>query len=220
MQAVNGSDLGRQSVRKVIIRLTGSLVAVLGLWIVMSLPLVLGEIKAAEVGERSIGEADAPVTIIEYSSLTCPHCASFHTEVLPELKKQYIDTGKVRLIFRDFPLNEPAVDAAVLAHCAGDARYAGFLDVLFQTQSTWSSAADSRAALKQLGKLGGLSESEMDACFTDESMQDAVLQSRLDGSNEFEIQSTPSFVINGEVHAGNRTIDEFAEIIDPLVGGS
>ena len=141
-------------------------------------------------------------------------------EVLPDLKERYVETGKVRMIFRDFPLNEPAVDAAVLAHCAGDDRYVGFLDVLFQTQPNWSSAADPRNALKQLGKLGGLADSEMDACFNDEDMQNAVLQSRLDGSNQYKVQSTPTFVINGEVYAGSRSIDEFAEIIDPLVGGS
>jgi protein-disulfide isomerase len=212
--------LGDDNVKKVIVRLAGSLTAVLGLWVFMSLPLVLGESSAAEVGERAIGDENAPVTIIEYSSLTCPHCATFHNEVLPDLKEQYIDTGKVRMIFRDFPLNEPAVDAAVLAHCAGDDRYTGFLDVLFQTQPNWSSAANPRDALKQLGKLGGLSDSEMDACFNDESMQNAVLQSRLDGSNEHKVQSTPTFVINGEVYAGNRSIEEFAEIIDPLAGGS
>ncbi|MEM7041285.1 MAG: DsbA family protein [Pseudomonadota bacterium] len=206
--------------KKVLVRLTGSLIAVLGLWVVISLPLVLGESSAAEIEERAIGDADAPVTIIEYSSLTCPHCAAFHNEVLPDLKERYVETGKVRMIFRDFPLNEPAVDAAVLAHCAGPDRYVGFLDVLFQTQASWASAGDTRGALKQLGKLGGLSDSEMDACFADESMVDGVLQSRLVGQNEHRVQSTPTFVINGETHAGNRTIDEFAEIIDPLVGDS
>ena len=124
------------------------------------------------------------------------------------------------MIFRDFPLNEPAVDAAVLAHCAGDDRYVGFLDVLFQTQPNWASAPNPREALKQLGKLGGLSDSEMDQCFNDENMQNAVLQSRLDGSNEHNVQSTPTFVINGDVYPGNRGIDEFAEIIDSLAGGS
>ncbi len=202
------------------VRLTGTLVAVLGLWVVMSLPLVTGESSASEVTERAIGNDDAPVTIIEYSSLTCPHCASFHNEVLPDLKKKYIETGKVRMIFRDFPLNEPAVDAAVLAHCSGPDRYVGFLDVLFQTQASWASSPDPREALKQLGKLGGLDESQMDSCFNDESMVDGVLQSRLEGQNEHKVQSTPTFVINGETHAGNRTIDEFADIIDPLVGGS
>jgi protein-disulfide isomerase len=204
----------------VIVRLAGTLTAVLGLWVLISLPLVLGESSAAEVGERSIGSADAPVTIIEYSSLTCPHCAAFHNDVLPDLKERYIDTGKVRMVFRDFPLNEPAVDAAVLAHCAGPDRYVGFLDVLFQTQESWSLSNDPRGSLKQLGKLGGLSDSEMDSCFADESMVDGILQSRLVGQNEHKVQSTPTFVIDGETYAGSRDIEAFAEIIDPLLGGS
>lgn len=206
--------------RKVLVRLAGSLVAVLGFWVVISLPLVLGESSAAEVEEQSIGTADAPVTIIEYSSLSCPHCAQFHSDVLPDLKERYIETGKVRMVFRDFPLNESAVEAAVLAHCAGPDRYVGFLDVLFQTQESWSSAESPREALKQLGKLGGLGDDQMEACLADESMVDAVLQSRLTGQNEHKVQSTPTFVIDGQTYPGSRDIDAFAEIIDPLLGGS
>ena len=206
--------------RNMLFRQSANQVAVMGLLAVLALPLMTGESSAADVGERSIGDENAPVTIIEYSSLTCPHCAAFHNEVLPDLKERYIETGKVRMVFRDFPLNEPAVDAAVLAHCAGPDRYVGFLDVLFQTQPNWASAPNPRDALKQLGKLGGLDEGAMDACFNDEGMQNVVLQSRLDGSNEHQVQSTPTFVINGEVYPGNRSIDEFAEIIDPLAGGS
>ncbi len=206
--------------KKVLFRLTGSLVAVLGLWVLISLPLILGESSAAEVGERSIGDPDAPVTIIEYSSLSCPHCASFHKDVLPGLKERYIDTGKVRLVFRDFPLNESAVDAAVIAHCAGPDRYAGFVDVLFQTQESWSTDSDHRTALKQLGKLGGLTDEQMDACLADETMVNDILQTRLDGQNEHKVQSTPTFVIGGETYPGSRDVDAFAEIIDPLLGGS
>lgn len=214
------SDLRRGSVKKVVFQLAGSLVAVLGLWVLISLPLVLDESAAAEVGERSIGDPDAPVTIIEYSSLSCPHCASFHSDVLPGLKERYIDTGKVRLVFRDFPLNESAVDAAVIAHCSGQDRYVGFLDVFFQTLESWSTAADPKAALKQLGKLGGLTEDQMDTCLADETLVNGVLQSRLDGQNEHKVQSTPTFVIDGKTYPGSRDVDAFAEIIDPLLGGS
>ena len=206
--------------RKVLFQLTGSLVAVLGLWVLISLPLVFGESTAAEVGERSIGDPNAPVTIIEYSSLSCPHCASFHTDVLPGLKERYIDTGKVRLVFRDFPLNESAVDAAVIAHCAGPDRYAGFLDVLFQTQESWATSNDHRTALKQLGKLGGLTDEQMDACLDNETMVNDILQTRLDGQNEHKVQSTPTFVIGGQTYPGSRDVDAFAEIIDPLLNGS
>jgi protein-disulfide isomerase len=196
------------------------LVAVLGLWVLISLPLVLGESSAAEVEERSIGDPNAPVTIIEYSSLSCPHCATFHTDVLPGLKERYIDTGKVRLVFRDFPLNESAVDAAVIAHCAGPDRYAGFLDVLFQTQESWSTTGDHRTALKQLGKLGGLTDEQMNTCLADETMVNKILQTRLDGQNQHKVQSTPTFVIGDQTYPGSRDVDAFAEIIEPLLNGS
>ncbi len=205
---------------KVVTRLAGGLGAALGFCTVMLLSAFLTDSQAEEFGERAIGDENAPVTIIEYSSLSCPHCAQFHTEVLPDLKERYIDTGKVRMIFRDFPLNQSSVDAAVLAHCAGDERYVGFLDVLFQTQESWSLADDPRGSLKQLGKLGGLTEDQMDACFADETLVNAVLQSRLDGNNKHNVESTPTFVIDDKTYPGSRDIDAFAEIIDPLLGGS
>lgn len=206
--------------KKVLLQLTGSLAAVLGLWVLISLPLVLGESSAAEIGEHAIGDPDAPVTIIEYSSLSCPHCAQFHSEVLPGLKERYVETGKVRFVFQDFPLDENSVNAAVIAHCSGPDRYVGFLDVFFQTQASWATAADPKSALKQLGKLGGLSDDQMDTCLADETLVNGILQSRLDGQNEYKVQSTPTFVINGETYPGSRSVDAFAEIIDPLLGGS
>ena len=173
--------------------------------------------QGAEVVEGSVGDPAAPVTIIEYSSLTCPHCAAFHEETLPGLKERYIDTGKVRLILRDFPLDESALRAAVIAHCAGPERYPTFIDVFFAQQETWARAADPVQALKQLAKLGGLGEAEIDACLADGSMEEAVLQMRLQGQQQFQIRSTPTFIIDGKPLTGNRTVDEFAAVIDPLL---
>jgi protein-disulfide isomerase len=198
----------------------GSLAAVLGLWVLVWLPLVLGESSAAELQEQALGDPNAPVTVIEYASLTCPHCASFHSEVLPELKERYIVPGKVRMIYRDFPLDQRALMASALAHCAGPERYFGFIDVLFQTQSSWSRSDDPVGALKRLGKLGGLSDEEMDACLADEELTDGILRTRLDAQSEHEISSTPSFVIDGTTYAGGRSIEEFGAIIDPLLDGS
>jgi protein-disulfide isomerase len=206
-------------VKGLLLRLSGSLVAVLGLWTLVWLPLVLVESSAAEPAEQVLGDPNAPVTIIEYSSLTCPHCAQFHTDVLPELKERYIATGKVRMIYRDFPLDERALNAATLAHCAGPDRYFGFLDVLFQTQSTWAKA-DDLSALKQLGRLGGLSEDQMAACLADEELSDGILKTRLDGQNEHDISSTPTFIIEGESYAGSRSVDDFSDLIDPLLDQS
>ena len=205
--------------KRVLLKLSGSLIVVLGLWTVVWLPLVLGESSAAEPVEKALGAADAPVTMIEYSSLTCPHCASFHNDVLPDLKERYIATGKVRLVYRDFPLDQRALAAATLAHCAGKDRYFGFLDVLFQSQERWARAED-LGPLVQLGRLAGMSEDQMNACLADEELQNRILQTRLAGQDQFDISSTPTFVIDGETYAGSRDVEEFAEIIEPLLGGS
>ncbi|MGH6913200.1 MAG: DsbA family protein [Geminicoccales bacterium] len=206
--------------RQILMRLSGSLIAVLGLWTLVWLPLVLAESSAAEPQEQALGDPNAPVTIIEYASLTCPHCATFHNEVLPELKEKYIAPGKVRLVYRDFPLDQRALAAAALAHCAGPDRYFGFLDVLFETQESWARADDFVAALERLGKLGGLSEQQIDACLADQQLADGILRTRLDAQNQYEISSTPTFVINGETYDGARGVEEFSEIIDPLLEDS
>jgi protein-disulfide isomerase len=179
--------------------------------------VMIGRGARAEVGEVFLGDPNAPVTIIEYASLTCPHCAAFHKETLPGLKARYIDAGKVKLSFRDFPLDENAVRASMLAHCAGPERYYRFLDVFFAQQASWSGARDPVAALKQLAKLGGMSEEAATTCLADRSIEDAILRARLEGSEKHGVRSTPSFIIDGKLYAGNRTVDEFAEIIDPLL---
>jgi protein-disulfide isomerase len=202
------------------VRLTGGLLGVLGLWVAIWLPLVTVGAFAAEPSEQTMGDPDAPVTIIEYASLTCPHCAQFHNEVLPDLKERYIETGRVQLIYRDFPLDERALMAAALAHCAGPDRYFGFLDVLFETQSGWARADDGVGALKKLGKLGGMSDEQMDQCLADEQLANGILQTRLDGQNEHQVSSTPTLVINGEVYPGSRSIDALSEVIEPLLDGS
>jgi protein-disulfide isomerase len=194
-------------------RTTPRLFAVLALL----LPLLVGRAGAAMVEERVLGDPAAPVTIIEYASLTCPHCAAFHRDVLPELKQRYIEPGKVKLVYRDFPLDQLALAAAVLAHCAGPERYFAFLDALFSTQQTWARAADPIASLKQIARLGGLADDRADACLADRAMQDAVLQSRLDGQERHDISSTPSLVIDGKTYAGGRDIDELTEILEPML---
>jgi protein-disulfide isomerase len=202
-----------------LLRLSGSLVAVVGVWTLVW-PLLLTQTSAAEPQEHSLGDPEAPVTIIEYASLTCPHCAQFHNEVLPQLKERYIDPGKVRLIYRDFPLDQQALTAAALAQCAGSDRYFSFLDALFETQASWAVADDYVAALKRLGRLGGLTEEQMDACLADRALSDGILKTRLDGQNQYQIGSTPSFVIDGKTYAGARDIEELGTLIDPLLDGS
>jgi protein-disulfide isomerase len=207
-------------VRNLLLRPSGGIVLVIGLWTLVCLPLVLSEGAAAEPQEQILGDPDAPVTIIEYASLTCPHCAQFHTEVLPELKERYIDPGKIRLIYRDFPLDQMALTAAALAHCAGPERYFSMLDVLFETQSNWARADDSVTALKRLGKLGGLTEEKMQACLSDQELTDGILQTRLEGQNQYDIGSTPTFVIDGKTYSGSLDVEGFSELLDPLLDQS
>jgi protein-disulfide isomerase len=211
---------GRVSVGKIVLRLCGGLVVVLGLWTLAWLPLVLSASAAAEPQEQVLGNPDAPVTIIEYASLTCPHCAHFHNEILPKLKERYIAPGKVRLIFRDFPLDQTALAAAALAHCAGPDRFFSMIDVMFETQSNWARADNPIAALKQLGKLGGLTDQKMETCLADQQLTDGILRERLAGQNEYQIGSTPTFIIDGKAYPGARDAEEFAKLIDPLLDQS
>ena len=175
-------------------------------------------VGASELTEHAIGEPGAPVTIVEYASLTCHHCATFQAETLPEFKKRYIDTGKVRLVFRDFPLEPNALKAAKVAHCAGPERHAAFVDVFLRQHDNWAQAKDTTAALKQLTRLGGMSEQAVDACLADKALEDRILQGRLDAQQKYNIKSTPTFIINGKAYPGNRSVEEFAKIIDPLLG--
>ena len=173
--------------------------------------------QTAPVTEGSLGDPAAPVTIIEYSSLTCPHCAAFQKETLPGLKTRYIDTGKVHFVMRDFPLDQIALRAAVIAHCAGPERYPAFVDVFFQQQASWIRAADPVQALKQLARLGGLGAEQADACLADKAMEDAVLKSRLEAQQKFDVKSTPTFIVNGKSYSGEKSVEDFAAIIDPLL---
>jgi protein-disulfide isomerase len=160
--------------------------------------------------DRVLGKPDAPITIIEYASMTCPHCAAFDAETLPQVKKEWIDTGKAKLIFRDFPLDALALKGALLARCAPAERYYGFLDVLFRQQGVWTRAGDPQAALGRIAKLGGMSEDQFEACMKDDATQNKILAMRLTGANEYKVESTPTFFINGKKLEGSLPYDTFA----------
>ena len=167
-----------------------------------------------KAGDTAIGAPEAPISVIEYFSLTCPHCRDFHTETFPRLLTEYVHTGKVRFIARDFPLNRPALDAAILAHCAGPDRYFAFVETLFNTFDNWTRAADYLNALGQIGQLGGISESQFQDCLRDQTLETKILGSILEAQEKFDIKSTPSFIINGKKHEGGLRFDAFAKTLD------
>jgi len=166
--------------------------------------------------DRILGNPEAPITIVEYASLTCPHCAHFANDVLPELKKKWIDPGKVKLILRDFPLDEPALRAAMIARCAPPDRFYAYVDTLFAAQEKWVMARDYREALSRLVKLGGMSKDEFDNCLSDTALENKIVEGRLVASKELDVNSTPTFFINGTKFAGAPTFEEFDKVLSGL----
>jgi protein-disulfide isomerase len=148
------------------------------------------------LAERSLGDPKAPVTVIEYASLTCSHCAAFEKDSLPKLKADYIDKGKVRLIFRDYPLDQYAVKAEIALRCVAPAQFWALKEHLFRTQEIWAFSKDPLAGLKQQVKLAGLSDAQLEACWADKQIEDAILNSRLQGESKFKIEATPTFIVN------------------------
>ncbi|MDX2103411.1 MAG: DsbA family protein [Alphaproteobacteria bacterium] len=150
-----------------------------------------------EPTDRVLGNREAPVQIIEYASLTCPHCADYKANTFPEIKRNWIDTGRVRYVYRDFPLDQVALQASVIARCAPEERYFPLLEALFQTQGQWATASDPVAALRRIGRLSGMTEERMTECLADQSLQEAVLRQRLGGAQTFAVSGTPTILING-----------------------
>ena len=166
-----------------------------------------------------IGDENAPITIIEYASMSCSHCATFHTNTLPELKKEYIDTGKVRMIFRDYPFNYPALLGSMMMRCIpGDVRY-DYMNALYLLQTTWVDK-DPKVSKKELYKImqsGGMTKNEFDSCYTNLDNENLILEGVMAAQKEFNIKSTPSFVVNGNIVEGNKNIKEFRQIIDKIL---
>jgi protein-disulfide isomerase len=168
--------------------------------------------------DRALGPANAPVTIIEYASFTCPHCATFATSTYPEFKKRYIDTGKVRFIFRDFPLDELAAAGAMLAHCAGDEKYFDFVEALFQQQSRWA-VNRPLPPLLALAKQAGFTEQSFNACLSNQKLLDDIQKVRERAAKQFGVNSTPTFFINGKKYNGALSIEDIEKAIEPFLKG-
>ncbi len=171
--------------------------------------------KEPLVRDMALGGADAPITIYEYASATCPHCADFHIHEWPEIKKEYVDTGKVRFVFREFPLDQVALAAFMLARCAAKddpEKYHAVLGMIMKTQREW--AKDPKNGLMKIMRLAGMDEKTFDACLKNEKLARAIMNSARMASRDFGIQSTPTFFINGRKVNGRRSIEEFRKIID------
>ena len=162
------------------------------------------------------GDANAPITMIEYSSLSCPHCARFQKDVLPQIKKDFIDTGKVKLIQRDFPLNGPAIKAAQLAHCAGPMRYFALVDVLFKTQDQWLTE-DAVEKLAGIAATAGMDRPTFDACLANKDIEAKIVASRKAGEDAFQVNATPTFIINGVKREGEQSYDELKALFAKLM---
>jgi protein-disulfide isomerase len=172
-------------------------------------------------GEMALGNKAAKVVVVEYASMTCPHCASFHADTFKAFKKKYIDSGKVRFIFREFPLDRRAFEASKVARCVGESRFWPMLDVLFQQQAHWARSNDPVSALKGLARLSGIGADAVDACLNDKKLGEVILKNRMKGENEDKVRSTPSFVVNGKTVAGALTLKEMDKLLaDYLPKGS
>ncbi|MDA0787208.1 MAG: DsbA family protein [Proteobacteria bacterium] len=171
---------------------------------------------AAALRERSIGSPDAPVTVTEYFSYTCPHCASFHNDVYGDLKAKYVDTGKVRFVYREFPLNGVDLRAGMMARCADPQRFSGLVQVLFKNQTNWAQSRDPVGELAKIGRLAGIDDATFQSCIANEELANGLLAERQNASS-LGVQSTPTFAIDGQLYPGSRSIEEFSEIIEPLL---
>jgi len=171
------------------------------------------------MSDMAVGSVDAPVTVIEYASVTCPHCATFHQEVYPEIKEKYINTGKVRFIFREFPTSPAnlSVAGSMLARCAADKggndAYFVVLNALFATQRTWIFGESPRDELLKIASQAGMGADEFDACVKRQELLDYLNENIKEGSEKYGISSTPSFVLNGQVRHFT-SVEDFSEALD------
>jgi len=164
-------------------------------------------LTAGPLGEEAQGRSDAPVTVIEYSSMTCPHCANFDVNVYPILKSKYIDTGKVRYIMREFPLDPLAAAGFLLARCAGDDKYFSVIDDLFRHQSDWV-VQKPLVPLLKIAKQMGFTEQSFNACLANQKLIDGIEWVRKRAAEKFGVDSTPTFFINGKIYRGDMTAEE------------
>jgi len=171
---------------------------------------------SAVLGDIVLGDDAAPVTVIEYASFTCPHCAAFHADTWPQFKLEYIDTGKVRFILREVYFDREGLWASMTARCGGADAFYPMAEQFMEKQSIWAKAArgNNSDEIRKIGLLNGLSAAQFDACFSDQGYADALIEAYQRTTTADGVESTPTFIINGALHAGNMPFDEFSALID------
>ena len=176
---------------------------------------IVGTIEALQ--EKKMGEASAKIEMLEFASLTCGHCAKFHNEVFPKIKKEYIDTGKILFTYKDFPLDKFALKASVIARCSGNDKFFSFLKVLYNKQKDWTRTQDPFKSLLKIAKLGGLKNDEIKVCVGNKSIEDGILKQRLSSSKKFDIKATPTIFFNGKKYDGDLTYEALKLKINSLL---
>lgn len=170
-------------------------------------------------GDYFLGKEFAPVVMVEYASLSCPHCADFHEKVVEPMIPNYVDTGKVKYVFRDFPLNKSALDATKLAHCAETDKYFSFIKVLFKSQKQWAYNEQYLPILKDIAKLGGLTPEKVDTCLADKKLEDKIFKVQQDAVDILEVKSTPTIYINGNKYDGPHKYEDVEAFINKQLKG-
>ncbi|MEE9589435.1 MAG: DsbA family protein [Hyphomicrobiaceae bacterium] len=173
--------------------------------------------KTGTLEERVLGKSDAPNTIIEYASMTCGHCGNFHRSIYPELKEKLVDTGKALFIFREFPLDNYAAAASMLARCVAPDKFFNFVDVLFKQQDSWAYVDPSKRVetLMGLAKQVGFNKEKFEKCLTDQKLLDGINWVRERANEEFGVNSTPTFFVNGKLLRGGNDLEEFEKLMAP-----
>ena len=198
-----------------------SIIAISCILFIFPFYLNASEKKILEINENDffIGEKEAPITIIEYASLSCSHCGDFHINTLPKLIEEYVETGKAKIVFRSFPMNYPALLGSMALKCVPiDIRYT-YIDALYQLQSKWvfRDSTKSKQELYKIMQSGGMTKEDFNKCIENVDLEKQILQELMDAQSEFDIKSTPSFLINGTLIEGNKPVKVFRQIIDKIL---
>lgn len=169
------------------------------------------------LGDRSVGKADAPVVMIEYASATCPHCAEFHEKLLPQIKTEYIDTGKVRFVFREFPLDQLALGAFMLARCVPEDKYFVTIDLMFRRQRTWAQAKNPADELFRITQMAGMDQAGFEACLKRQDLAEAIVESSKKAAKDFAIKGTPAIFVNGTFVDAHEDMAAVKAVLDKAI---